>query len=109
LDIFSRLSGRKPENPIAFGENYKLLKFNFFSVYPQNPSYNASTSKLMPLDSRLRGNDKLSPIEVRHSRGRDCVAIGKTTHTGIYVIPGLTRNPVFFQSVTLLDAGSSPA
>jgi len=25
------------------------------------------------------------------------------------VIPGLTRNPVLFQSITLLDAGSSPA
>ena len=27
---------------------------------------------------------------------------------GIFVIPGLTRNPVFLQGVTLLDAGSGP-
>jgi hypothetical protein len=27
----------------------------------------------------------------------------------IFVIPGLTRNPVLFQTITLLDAGSSPA
>jgi hypothetical protein len=41
-----------------------------------------------------------------HSGETDCVAIGKTTHIAVFVIPGLTRNPVFFQSVTLLDAGS---
>jgi hypothetical protein len=35
----------------------------------------------------------------------DCVTIGKTTHIGVFVIPGLTRNPLFFQSFTLLDAG----
>jgi hypothetical protein len=29
--------------------------------------------------------------------------------TGQFVIPGLTRNPLFFQSITLMDAGSSPA
>jgi hypothetical protein len=40
------------------------------------------------------------------SRLRDCVVIGKTTHIGVFVIPGLTRNPLFFQSFTLLDAGS---
>jgi hypothetical protein len=39
----------------------------------------------------------------------DCVAIGRTTHIGVFVIPGLIRNPVLFQSLTLLDAGSSPA
>jgi len=27
----------------------------------------------------------------------------------IFVIPGLTRNPVLFQSDPVLDAGSSPA
>jgi hypothetical protein len=41
-----------------------------------------------------------------HSGETDCIAIGKTTHIAVFVIPGLTRNPVFFQSVTLLDAGS---
>jgi hypothetical protein len=35
-----------------------------------------------------------------------CVTIGKTMHIGVFVIPGLTRNPLFFQSFTLLDAGS---
>jgi hypothetical protein len=40
-----------------------------------------------------------------HSGETDCVVIGKTTHIAVFVIPGLTRNPVFFQSVTLLDAG----
>ena len=39
----------------------------------------------------------------------DCVVIGKTTHIPIFVIPGLTRNPVLLQMVMLLDAGSSPA
>jgi hypothetical protein len=34
----------------------------------------------------------------RHARVADCVTIGKTTHIGVFVIPGLTRNPLFFQS-----------
>ena len=38
-----------------------------------------------------------------------CIAIGKTTLLGIFVIPGLTRNPAHFRSVALLDAGSGPA
>ena len=36
----------------------------------------------------------------------DCVVIRKTTYIGVVFIPGLTRNPVLFQSVRLLDAGS---
>jgi len=36
----------------------------------------------------------------------DRVAIDKTTHIGLVVIPGLIRNPVLFQSITRLDAGS---
>ncbi len=40
---------------------------------------------------------------------KSCVVIDKTTHTGVFVIPGLTRNPVRFQSFKFLDAGSSPA
>jgi hypothetical protein len=39
----------------------------------------------------------------------DCVAIGKATREGLFVIPGLTRNPVLFREITSLDAGSSPA
>jgi hypothetical protein len=39
----------------------------------------------------------------------DCVAIDKNLHIAVFVIPGLTRNPVLFQSMALLDAGSSPA
>ena len=42
----------------------------------------------------------------RHARETDRVTIEKTTHTTIFVIPGLTQNPDFFQIVTLLDAGS---
>jgi hypothetical protein len=38
-------------------------------------------------------------------RFRDCLTIGKATYIG-FVIPGLARNPLPFQSVTLLDAGS---
>jgi hypothetical protein len=38
-----------------------------------------------------------------------CVAISKTNHITVFVIPGLTRNPFLYQGVTLLDAGSSPA
>jgi hypothetical protein len=37
---------------------------------------------------------------------RGCVTIVKITHHPIFVIPGLTRNPVFFQPVLTLDAGS---
>jgi hypothetical protein len=33
----------------------------------------------------------------RHSCERDCVAIGKTPQIGVFVIPGLTRNPFFFK------------
>jgi len=40
---------------------------------------------------------------------QDCVAIDKTTHISLIVIPGLTRNPVLIQWLTILDAGSSPA
>ena len=46
------------------------------------------------------------------SRSTDCVTIidfAFYTQIGQFVIPGLIRNPVLFQSVTLLDAGSSPA
>jgi hypothetical protein len=35
-----------------------------------------------------------------------CVTFSKTRHSSVFVIPGLTRNPLFFQSITLLDAGS---
>jgi hypothetical protein len=44
-----------------------------------------------------------------HSGETDCVVIDRTLHIAVFVIPGLTRNPVLFHSVTLLDAGSSPA
>ena len=44
-----------------------------------------------------------------HSRAAACVVIEKIAHIGLVVIPGLTRNPVLFQIITLLDAGSSPA
>ena len=42
-----------------------------------------------------------------HARVADCVVIVRTLHIQVYVIPGLTRNPVLFRRVTLLDAGSS--
>jgi hypothetical protein len=35
-----------------------------------------------------------------------CVTIVKNTHHPIFVIPGLTRNPVSFQADAQLDAGS---
>jgi hypothetical protein len=35
--------------------------------------------------------------------------IDKNAHIHVSVIPGLTRNPVSFRSVTILDAGLSPA
>jgi hypothetical protein len=41
-----------------------------------------------------------------HSRVADCVAIDKTTHISLIVIPGLTRNPALIQWLTILDAGS---
>ena len=44
-----------------------------------------------------------SQVENRVQRG--CVIIGKIMRIGIFVIPGLTRNPVHFHSVVLLDAG----
>jgi hypothetical protein len=47
--------------------------------------------------------------EVNDHPQRDFVAIGKTNHITVFVIPGLIRNPLLYQSVTLLDAGSSPA
>jgi len=45
-------------------------------------------------------------ISARHSRAGDYVTIVKTTDNPIFVIPGLTRNPVSFQAVARLDAGS---
>ena len=47
--------------------------------------------------------------QVKNRVQRGCVMIGKIMRIGIFVIPGLTRNPVYFHSVVLLDAGSSPA
>jgi hypothetical protein len=52
--------------------------------------------------NKLKGDLGNSPLT-------GCVAIGKTNHITVFVIPGLTRNPFLYQSVTLLDAGSSPA
>jgi hypothetical protein len=45
-------------------------------------------------------------VVLSHSRKTGYVAIGRTPHNGIFVIPGLTRNPVLFQSIASLDAGS---
>jgi hypothetical protein len=45
----------------------------------------------------------------RHSGEPDGVVIVRTTPNGVFVIPGLTRNPALFQGFTVLDAGSSPA
>jgi hypothetical protein len=39
----------------------------------------------------------------------DRVAIDKDSYIAVFVIPGLTRNPVLLQSITALDAGSGPA
>jgi hypothetical protein len=44
-----------------------------------------------------------------HQKYAGCVIIGKNTNIAVFVIPGLNRNPLFLQIVTLLDAGSSPA
>ena len=52
----------------------------------------------------MTGRDIVSDLALR-----DCVAISKTSLIGVFVIPGLTRNPVHFRRVALLDAGSSPA
>jgi len=39
----------------------------------------------------------------------DWVVIAYQPNFVVCVIPGLTRNPDYFQYVTLLDAGSGPA
>jgi hypothetical protein len=59
-------------------------------------------------------------ISIRHSRKSwnpvdfeperrllNCVAIFKTSHGSFFVIPGLTRNPVYLQSIQLLDIYSN--
>jgi hypothetical protein len=43
------------------------------------------------------------------SRLPEGVAIVKTPRIRVFVIPGLTRNPVLFEGIMFLDAGSSPA
>ncbi len=65
----------------------------------------------MPVPDQVRddGSGIQNILKSLDSGFPDCVAIGRTTHIGVFVIPGLTRNPVLFQSLTLLDAGSSPA
>jgi hypothetical protein len=55
---------------------------------------------LLPLSAK-----DLWPINSSHPLS-NYVAIGKTNHITVFVIPGLTRNPLLYQSVTLLDAGS---
>jgi hypothetical protein len=35
----------------------------------------------------------------------DCRQIVKTTDNPIFVIPGLTLNPVYFRTLQLMDAG----
>jgi hypothetical protein len=55
-------------------------------------------------------NSKKSEIIIFcHSSERGSVSIGNITQISLFVIPGLTRNPLPFQRSTLLDAGSSPA
>ena len=49
------------------------------------------------------------PLSFLDSRLRGCVIIDRTRPNSVFVIPGLIRNPVLYQSITLLDAGSSPA
>ncbi len=65
----------------------------------------------MPVPDQVRddGSGIQNILKSLDSGFLDCVAICRTTHIGVFVIPGLTRNPVLFQSLTLLDAGSSPA
>ena len=63
-------------------------------------------------DSKVKANRNIGiggDFSFYHSRKRDCVENGRTTPKGVFVIPGLTRNPVLFQIAMLLDAGSSPA
>ncbi len=65
----------------------------------------------MPVPDQVRddGSGIQNLVKALDSGLRDCVLIGKTTPKAVFVIPGLTRNPVLFQNITLLDAGSSPA
>ena len=67
------------------------------------PSLNTGIDK-----NRLQESDEETArgSELRDSRLPDCVAIDKTTHISLIVIPGLTRNPAIIQWLTILDAGS---
>jgi hypothetical protein len=52
--------------------------------------------------NNLKSSTKPSPVGGR-------VAVAKNDTYSCFVIPGVTRNPVSFHSITLLDAGSDPA
>jgi hypothetical protein len=50
-----------------------------------------------PLSLSKRSGGPACGAASRHSGERDCVVIIKTTLNSIFVIPGLTRNPVQFK------------
>ena len=65
----------------------------------------------MPDPDRVRddGSGSHNMLNLLDSGFPDCVTIGNSAHIGLFVIPGLTRNPLLFQRSMLLDAGSGPA
>jgi hypothetical protein len=65
----------------------------------------------MPVPDQVRddGSSIQNILKSLDSGIPDCVAIGRMTPYSLFVIPGLTRNPLLFQSITIMDAGSNPA
>jgi hypothetical protein len=53
--------------------------------------------------------DEKADKRILDSRLRECVTFARTLYMHFFVIPGLSRNPVLFQRVIQLDAGSGPA
>ena len=89
---------------IPFERIDNMMKFKrkgHFILMDRNARENNGSLSREHMLKAIEGQEKLIQ--------RDCVAISKTSLIGVFVIPGLTRNPVHFRRVALLDAGSSPA
>jgi hypothetical protein len=121
IDILptARTLNDTPKNSLFFPSSDLTIMNNFLSKLSSGHCGYWLWERLSSRDSILpkwglsrlesRSHQALNSIRFLDSRLRDCVATLKNHKYLRIVIPGLTRNPAFFQRITQLDAGSSPA
>jgi hypothetical protein len=88
------------ETQSACGGNYKLRnRFGAYTVMPAPGGHPDLSQRKLGSKHNSNAGFPLSRLCRNWQIGRCC----------LFVIPDLTRNPVQFQDLTFLDAGSSPA